>query len=238
MPTGTVSENALGNIPTEKLILRLLQELATRVEKLETRDESVSNLTVDNSTQSDDSQSTKDSPSTELPSADRTDLNSRCTRCKEYGHKSDCKLVAYGYLFDGDKAINELMKISERYDAISESDPGLAGRLRALGIAGIPAGGRIPFPNFSHARSLTEREAEPGGVASNYRRTEDYFWLWITIPMVALLCTSSLSGMSRGHPCRQENSIHGQSPGQHNFSVLGRTSELRIESTVHSLEGN
>jgi hypothetical protein len=45
-----VGANALGNIPTEKLTLRLLQELATRAEKLETSGEVVGNLTVDNST--------------------------------------------------------------------------------------------------------------------------------------------------------------------------------------------
>ena len=46
MPTETVSENALGIIPTEKLIQWLLQELATRVEKLETRGEAMGNLTM------------------------------------------------------------------------------------------------------------------------------------------------------------------------------------------------
>jgi len=93
MSADTVSENALGKVTTEKIILKLLQELATRVEKLKSRDEAVGSLIVGNSTQNNDVQSIEDSPSQNPPSIDRTDLNSRCTRCKDLGDKSVVNLL-------------------------------------------------------------------------------------------------------------------------------------------------
>ena len=138
--SSTNSEAALAAIPTDQLMLKLLQELIARVKKLESRNEAEGDNILAETT----------GEETILTNEENALLTSR----NPLIHPCYCGLpedshisLPYGYLLDGEDATDDLTSISERYAALtfSGSYQGNAQLLKPLGIAGIPADGRMPL---------------------------------------------------------------------------------------------
>jgi len=166
------SEDPLATIPTEQLTLRLLQELAARVDKLEQVKESEKK-----GKSSESKAGSTDSPTEESPATDGQDVVSRslgmssntfsfCITCnKLFGARKSCNcvLIPYGYMLQDEvpgavydymppaskhPSIEGLTHIEDRVRALEHDDPGRAERLKKVGFAGIPDDGRLPFKNL------------------------------------------------------------------------------------------
>jgi hypothetical protein len=170
------TENPLATIPTDQLMLRFLQELAARVDKLEKRDEApqpnskVSDIwgilskqdsTIVTSEERSSNHAAAREESQEIaPANDEEGSQSVCPKCSEIPQHCICILVPYGYMLDGDSPTckEDLIKISDRYDILKETNRALAKRLRRLCIAGIPSDNRIPFKNFWNSCPVETQE--------------------------------------------------------------------------------
>jgi len=153
------TENKLAAIPKDQLILELLQELAARVAKLEKKDESaqVGDPTA-REPQLGDSQNngvaTVDQPNTaeSAPgSSEVEDGDALCRTCGELPSQScRCIEVPYGYLLEGETPSENMKTMQERVDELETSEQGRGHliRLKRLGIAAVPADGRLGLTNF------------------------------------------------------------------------------------------
>jgi hypothetical protein len=139
-------ENPLAAIPTEQLVLTLLRELATRVERLETKINA-------------DSQETHGPSVQKVPAGevDKKDVSIASQDDAEelpldYEHTSAVEKslrVPYGYLLDGEDASVATRRPSERLDDVSIINPEIAELLRQLGgIVQVPADFRYELTNF------------------------------------------------------------------------------------------
>jgi hypothetical protein len=152
-------ENILSDMPTEQLVLKLLSELASRVEKLEKM-----NKAADKSNTSEGHSQAPVSPGNNVNTIDQQNPSSSASGIRGGEDKTDqfltrgelpggqyhCAHIPYGYLLDGETPLEnmQLMSIDERAKALQISDPSLFVRLKDIGIAGVPADGRFAFKNF------------------------------------------------------------------------------------------
>lgn len=136
------NEDSLAAIPTERLVLTLLQELAIRVEKLETKVDVVEQ-------QSRRWPSAQKLPSKDIPEKEGSTTTTSQADAEELPSHDDpividdkSLLVPYGCLLDGEDPGNIVMRPRDRLDSISAVNPEIAELLRQLG--GIVQGWRIP----------------------------------------------------------------------------------------------
>lgn len=148
-------ENPLAAIPTDQLVLTLLRELASRVERLETkagvreqqgRDASVqktSNGEINTVTES-------------IASQDNTgDLSSDCKASLAVEKSLH---VQYGYLLDGEGTSVTARAPSDRLNDISVENPVIGELLRQLGgIVQVPADFRYELTNFWALDSVVQK---------------------------------------------------------------------------------
>jgi len=152
------TEDTLANMPTDQLVLKLLQELAARVEKLEKKNETVEDQKSSaKNSQTDDSPDnpivTTEERSTAASSSKEEDENedARCATCGGLlGSQCHCIEIPYGYLLDEEELFEgeALISIEDRAHALQCNDPDHFVRLEKSGIAGVPGDGRFSFPNF------------------------------------------------------------------------------------------
>jgi len=153
------ANNPLAAIPTDQLVLRLLQELAARVEKLGQHNE----VLVEQNPAVDQSQiaSSPDTPTITTRQSNTTRSafgegveekgDSRCLVCREvFGVSCHCVDVPYGYLLNEETPPEglRLMSMNDRATLLHLSDPDAFSQLERLGIAGVPPDGRYPFQDF------------------------------------------------------------------------------------------
>ncbi|KAE9370907.1 hypothetical protein N431DRAFT_468918 [Stipitochalara longipes BDJ] len=153
------TEDTLANIPTDQLILKLLQELAVRVEKLEKKDEAggeqdpyarkfqVGN-SRDNPAIAINEPNTTESASVASEAEDGSSLCQTCGGLQ--GDSCHCVEVPYGYLLEGETPSENMKTVKERVDELKLSDQGKRHllKLERLGVAAVPADGRLDFTNF------------------------------------------------------------------------------------------
>jgi hypothetical protein len=154
------TENPLAAIPTDQLVLKLVQELATRVEKLEKKNEAVkeqnpsekesqAGCSTDNSIKVTSDQPNAARYSSHGSRAEEQDDRSYCLTCRRaLGRLCHCVEVPYGYLLDDEAPSEGMENIECRANALKLSDERLFGLLGNLGTAGVPADGRLNFKNF------------------------------------------------------------------------------------------
>ncbi|PMD46737.1 hypothetical protein L207DRAFT_220076 [Hyaloscypha variabilis F] len=159
------TEDTLANIATDKLILKLLQELVARVDRLEGKDQAtrVQGHTARESSGS-NSQDSSDiaihQPNTTesgTGAAEAEDRGSVCSTCgKIPGDSCHCIEVPYGYLLEDEKPSGNMPTVEERVKELerSEDSRNHLNALKLLGIAAVPADGRLGFRNF-WSRSAT-----------------------------------------------------------------------------------
>ena len=146
------NEHALAAIPTEQLVLTLLRELASRVERLEARDKAVEERTPagvpDYAELSSFGQkfSNEEANGYITPQEVAEDSPSE----EESIRRIDAsRLVPYGYILDSDDYRNPLQSPNERLSDVSVRDPEAAELLRHLGgIIQVPADFRFELANF------------------------------------------------------------------------------------------
>lgn len=116
------TDNALAAIPTDQLMLKLLQELLTRVETLEQKDHI--------------KQESRPSEGVRTPVFP---INVVSTANEPYGYLLDC---------DVPTADTPLVGLEERANALRLRDPLRFAQLEQLGFAGAPADGRLDLASF------------------------------------------------------------------------------------------
>jgi hypothetical protein len=166
------NEDTLAAIPTDQLTLRLLQELAARVDRLEQ-----ANKPANQDGPQERSAKSTDTPKDNITVTDVLDealssskINavstaSRCVTCDEIEEEScECVSIPYGYMLHDEMAdpnvgynlppplnhpgIEGLTHIEDRVRGLELEDPRRAERFKEVGFAGIPDDGRLPFKNF------------------------------------------------------------------------------------------
>jgi hypothetical protein len=139
------NENPLAAIPTEQLVLTLLRELASRVERLETKagfGEQDSRGSAVQKTENDGIKKTIESV------ASRDDAEELPSECK-LPIANEKLHVPYGYLLDGEGPSMVAKLPSERLGDLTVENPIIGELLRQLGgIAQVPADFRYELTNF------------------------------------------------------------------------------------------
>jgi hypothetical protein len=140
----------LAAIPSERLVLTLLQELASRVKRLEDADRARREISAP-------APLTQKRFAYNLLNEDALNTNGtvtpRETSCEwashdKYRSTTDTRYVCpYGFLLDGEDMSDAVMKPKNRLENVS--DPDIAKQLRQLGgIAQVPADFRFELTNF------------------------------------------------------------------------------------------
>lgn len=147
------NDDSLAAIPKDKLVLKLLQELSTRIERLERQNASILSTELESSSHF--SKDWKESTQS-FPSDLNDDERSPSDGTAEPGPRHYLPgwvppgrvLVPYGYLLDGERITNN-MKLPR--DRLEDSDitPEIQATLKYLGgIPHVPADFRIRLTNF------------------------------------------------------------------------------------------
>ncbi|EPE27478.1 hypothetical protein GLAREA_04269 [Glarea lozoyensis ATCC 20868] len=138
-PDNCASNDALKHIPTDRLVVTLIEELAKRVEVLERRRADTEK--IDKEGLNAGRGTISDEVVINLPDikpGGNDDIHSDSWACE----KQLCRILPYGHRFvDGFES--DIVEIS--LDYLSNGDAGLAARLEELGIAGIPDDNRRIF---------------------------------------------------------------------------------------------
>lgn len=175
LSTQVLSEISLAEIPTEHLVLKLLQELAGRVGKLENLDKAVENghfslPSSETNHQTPDLKSTEaivSMPQTFLddPTPEEESHPSCCKGICQVGgrERAICVLVPYGSYYHGEFGERNITEISETFDPLMETNPEIFDRLNASGISGIPDDGRIQLVNFLTSPVITHKRIQNYG---------------------------------------------------------------------------
>jgi hypothetical protein len=166
------NEDTLAAIPTDQLMLRLLQELVARVDRLEqankpTNKDGSPKMTAKSTDTPKDNTTVTDVPDEALSSSkiNTVSTDSRCATCDEIiGELCECVSIPYGYMLHDEIAdpnvgynlppplnypgIKGLTHIEDRVRGLELEDPRRAERFEEIGFAGIPDDGRLPFKNF------------------------------------------------------------------------------------------
>jgi hypothetical protein len=181
------TEDTLANIPTDQLILKLLQELVARVDKLEGKDQAA--RVQGHSTREspvNNSQNTSDvvvlHPNTTesgTGAADAEDGISVCRTCDEIpGDSCHCIEVPYGCFFEGEIPSGNMPTVEERVSELERSEAGRNHLLALMrfGIAAVPADGRLMFRNFWSPSATTTLNLELAAkCAHEISETHGYF---------------------------------------------------------------
>lgn len=163
------TEDTLAAIPSEQLTLRLLQELAARVERLEQANKHANQggpqeRNAESTDTLDKTHGATRVDAISSPEVHATPTASHCMTCnKIIGESCNCVSIPCGYLFHGEVPgtgydympppsnyphVEGLTHIEDKVLAIERKDPSLAEQLKYIGFAGIPDDGRLPFENF------------------------------------------------------------------------------------------
>lgn len=177
LSTEVPSEVSLAEIPTEHLVLKLLQELAGRVGKLENIDKAVENGHFSLPSLETNHQHYEESESTEIViSKPQTFLDDptpeeethpNCCRgvCQVEGEeRAICVLVPYGSCYNGEFGEQTITKIKDAFEPLKETNPNIFAGLQASGIAGIPDDGRIQLVNFQNSPVITHKRIQKYGI--------------------------------------------------------------------------
>lgn len=144
------NEDPLSAIPTEKLILTLLQELAARVERLEDGDKVSRNksATISPRTQSFEHNLFNEELLNTGGTVTLQELYHEWANEDSFPHADAIRRIApYGFLLDGEDWSDALKRPNDRLQNVSDLE--VAKQLRQLGgIAQVPADFRFALTNF------------------------------------------------------------------------------------------
>ncbi|CAG8951013.1 hypothetical protein HYFRA_00006410 [Hymenoscyphus fraxineus] len=177
LSTEVASEISLAEIPTQQLVLKLLQELASRVGKLENADKAVENYIVsvpgsekDHQTDESEFESTeatlpKSETFLEDPTAEEESQPSCCKGVCQIGgqDRAICVLVPYGSFYNGEFGEQMITKISDAFEPLKGTNREIYESLQASGIAAIPDDGRIQLVNFQNSPVITHKRIQKYG---------------------------------------------------------------------------